>query len=358
MDCFHETYPDCVTAFREAAEHAGARQARYLRDDVAGADGEPLSVDLALLGEESADRVALVLSGLHGAEAYAGSAVQIAWLGTHGRAPLPAGVRLVLVHGVNPWGFSQMLRTTEKNIDLNRNFRSSWPGPDNGAYDALAPFLHGSRFDAADDLRAWRDYKAYLDRHGWDVEGRAISGQAQSPDGLFYCGDAPDWANLTFRRLIRDHLTGATRAGFIDLHTGIGEFGEIVHLIFAPDGSEERAQARSWWGLGDDGRAGFRAGIVPPYEGLACNAVAQELSGARIAGAVVEFGVCDAYALFRGDRLDRWLRTDGRADPDHAALRRLSRDTFTPRDPSWRRLVIREGTARIDQLLRGLAQWR
>jgi len=250
-----------------------------------------------------------------------------------------------------------MLRTTEANIDLNRNFHTTWPVAENRAYAELSPFLHAHQLDAHDDLSAWRAYSAYLDEHGWDIEGRAISGQAQFPDGLFYCGTGPDWANRTFRRILTEHLSGAGHVGFIDFHTGVGDFGEVVHLVFAPDGSEERSRAMAWWGLDGDGSAGFRAGSVPPYEGLLCGAIAQQLSGVRVAGAVIEFGTGDAFSVFRQDRMERWLRFEGRSEPDQAALRACCRDASSPPNPGWRRLVLREGGRNIDRLLSGLAAW-
>ena len=43
---------------------------------------------------------------------------------------LAAGLRVVLLHAINPWGFSWARRVTEDNVDLNRNFRDfSRPAP-------------------------------------------------------------------------------------------------------------------------------------------------------------------------------------------------------------------------------------
>lgn len=357
MDCFGETYAQSRAAFRGAAKAAGARCFQYGRDDLLGAEGEALCVDVAVLGRDDTPRAALIISGVHGGEGFAGAAVQIGWLRKLGGATLTEDLRVVLVHGANPWGFSHMLRTTEANIDLNRNFRTSWPAPHNPAYAALAPFLHARDLDAGDDLRAWRDYVDYLDRNGWDIEGRAISGQSQAPGGLYYCGTGPDWANRTFRRILTAHAAGAARIGFIDFHTGVGDYGEVVHLIFAPPGSEARAQAMAWWGLAGDGASGFRARSVPPYEGLLCGAIGQELPGARIAGSVIEFGTGDAASVFRQDRMERWLRFEGRDAPDQAALRACCRDAASPRNPGWRAFVLREGVQQIDRLLSGLATW-
>jgi len=357
METFRSTYKLAREGFRAAARHADARLARYGRTDLRGAQGEPLSVDVAILGPAQSERAAIVISGVHGGEAFAGSAVQASWLLSGAHLALPPDLRVVLVHGANPWGFSHMLRTTEANIDLNRNFRRTWPVPENRAYSQLAPYFQADRPDAGADLRVWRAYSAYLDECGWDIEGQAISGQSQDPQGVFFSGTGPDWANHTFRRILNDHLAGATKVGFIDFHTGVGEYGEVVHLIFAAPESDERAQTLAWWKLDGDGSSGFRAGSVPPYEGLLCGAIAQELPDARVAGSVMEFGTGDAFSVFRQDRLERWLRHEGRSEPNQGELRALCRDATTLRDPGWRHLVLTEGVARIDSLLKGLAGW-
>lgn len=357
MHEFSTTYSQARTTFMAAAGNAGAENFSYGRSDVFGAQGEALSVDVAVLGPAQADKAAIVISGVHGGEAFTGSAAQVSWLQSEAPMALPPGLRVVLVHGANPWGFSHMLRTTEANIDLNRNFHTAWPVPENQAYRQLAPYFHTDQSDAAEDLRAWRAYCTYLDQNGWDIEGRAISGQSQDPKGIFYTGTSPDWANLTFRRILNDHFYGVTRIGFIDFHTGVGDYGEIVHLIFAAADSDERARAMTWWQLDGDGSSGFRAGSVPPYEGLLCGAIAQELPDTRIAGSVIEFGTGDAFSVFRQDRFERWLRHEGQGEPDQTGLRDFCRDATTLRDHGWRQLVLKQGSARINRMLMGLAAW-
>jgi hypothetical protein len=59
-----------------------------------------------------------------------------------------------------------------------------------------------------------------------------------------YGGQAPRWSNRTFRHIVREYLSNAGTIGFLDWHTGIGEFGEVVHLIFDPPGSEEHRARR------------------------------------------------------------------------------------------------------------------
>lgn len=353
---FPDSYVQARSQFRTSAAGAGAEVVSYSQPNVTGLQGEDLSIDLALFGSPKAERAAIVFTGVHGAEAFCGSAVLQAWL-SGGPPILADGLRLVLVHAANPWAFSHMTRTTENNVDLNRNFRTDWTDMPNPGYRLLHDFYHRATPDAADALSTYLDYKAFLDRHGWIIETEMARGQTEFPDGLYFSGNGPEWANLTLRQIIRDTLGGASKIGFLDIHTGLGQFGETVHLIFAPEGSDERAQALKWWEPLNPTASLFTAGRLPDYQGLLCNALGQELPAARISGAVLEFGVSDAFGMFRSDRLDRWLRFQGRSDPDLTLLRADYRDSCTPRDITWRRLVQRAGPEAIDRLLTGLASW-
>jgi len=136
--------PDYLTAslrFREAAAGAGAAL-KTLALQSRGPRGESLGIDIAWLGAQSAPKVLLHVCGLHGVEAHAGSAVQLALL--QAPPPLAADTALVLVHVANPWGMAWRRRCNAGNVDLNRNFLdpgASWSGYP-PLYGALDPLLN------------------------------------------------------------------------------------------------------------------------------------------------------------------------------------------------------------------------
>jgi len=169
MDSFAESYAEARGRFLAAASDAGARIHTYRRDDLKGSDGETLACDVAVLGADHAERAAIAITGTHGIEGFAGSAVLHRWL-TSGRGAAAADVKVVLVHAINPWAFSHQTRTTENNVDLNRNFIRDNVGyqRENAGYDALSPFLHidptdAGAMDAA--LQWWRDGRRGENRH-------------------------------------------------------------------------------------------------------------------------------------------------------------------------------------------------
>jgi hypothetical protein len=357
---FSESYGEAREKFIAAARGANARLFSYGRDDLKGAEGEALACDVAVLGRGDARQAAIVISGTHGAESFAPSAILHRWLTSPECLAEVRNIKVVLVHALNCWGFSYKTRTTENNVDLNRNCmaRSEDYDRENRSYDKLAPFLHAETFSAEGNLRAYEDYRNYLDRNGWHIENEMLEGQSHRPNGIFYTGRGPEWANQIFRRIVADHLGTASTIGFIDWHTGVGRFGEIVYLIFDDEGTPEHEAAVSWWGASGTNKAAFSANAVPKYRGLVCSTIRQELPSARIAGAVVEFGTADAFSLFRADRLDRWLKFEGREDPEHDQFREDYKDANFPRDVAWRRLVLDKGPTIINRLLAGVREWR
>jgi len=354
---FSDSYSEARDKFIAAVRRAGADIHSYQQSGVMGKDGEALFCDVAVIGPKESQTAGIVISGTHGVEGYCGSAIQHRWLSAKGRTAAQEGIRIVLVHAISPWAFSHKTRTTENNVDLNRNFISHQPGQhrENPGYDHLVPFFHAKAYGAAECLAAFRSYKAFLDQNGWHIENEMLAGQSHRPDGLFYAGTAPEWANDCFRGIVRDHLAGTDTIGFIDWHTGVGSYGEIVYLCFDDRISDEYKAAAAWWGLMNSDQDAFAAGAVPCYQGLLCQAIRQEQPKARTAGAVIEFGTCDAYTLFRADRLDRWLRFEGRTDANHDRYRDDYRNACCPDDVAWRQQVLREGPAIMDRMFAGLS---
>ena len=111
---FSEAYAPARARFREAAALAGAtlHQLNITAD---------LTIDVAVIPGNAATPPTLVhMSGTHGVEAHAGSAVQLAllkrWADAPADAPSSRGVRVVLVHAVNPHGFHCGRRWNEQGV--------------------------------------------------------------------------------------------------------------------------------------------------------------------------------------------------------------------------------------------------
>ncbi|ALM82272.1 M14 family metallopeptidase [Bordetella sp. N] len=360
--CFAEDYASARHLFLEAATAAGAELTAYVHPDRKGPEGEALAVDVATLGPQDAHRQLLILSGTHGLEGRAGSAMQVAWLLAGDGGRLPPDVRVVLVHALNPYGFAYASRTTENNVDLNRNFVDhAAPYPDNPGYaelhKALLPPVWSEAALAATDAATAR----YRQEHGpdalFDVTAR---GQYTHPDGVMYGGRGREWSNLTLERIVRTHLAGARQIGLIDWHTGIGDYGEPFFLCFNPDGSDLQAEAARWWG--QERVVGQRPnGLArPDYQGLVFNGVRQFLDGRPMVGAVIEYGTAAGPAR-AASRLDQWLRFVAPQQPDprrDTILKADVIDAMVPTSSLWRRAVIKHGLEITRQAVAGIASWQ
>ena len=135
---FPHHYGAARTGFIAAAEAAELGITSRLLGGIKAADGGPLFLDTAWAGRRDARRALLLISGTHGVEGYFGSGVQTGLLRQGLAAQVPQDCKLVLLHALNPYGFSFDRRANEANADINRNFVDHAHPPANTEYDVLA----------------------------------------------------------------------------------------------------------------------------------------------------------------------------------------------------------------------------
>ena len=109
---FSSDYLSARYRFRDATKLAGG-----VLESIEVKDG--LTIDIAIFQEELCKKKMLLIhSGVHGVEGFSGSAIQ---LGVIKEMSKYRDVCVVLVHAVNPYGFSELRRWNENGVDLNRN---------------------------------------------------------------------------------------------------------------------------------------------------------------------------------------------------------------------------------------------
>lgn len=362
LACFSATYAAARAKLRVAASEAGAVISTHVHPRLTGPDGGDLSVDVAAFGPANATRSLLVLSGTHGTEGRTGSAAQLALVHSGALARLPADMSVILVHAINPYGFAHDTRTTENNVDLNRNFIDfSAPLPTNAAYRELHPSLCPEEWTAASRQSTDQAIDAWIAQNGQKAWLDSImKGQYDDPTGLNFGGLAPEWSNHTLRAIVRQHLPAVRRLGFIDWHSGLGQMGEPFFLCFNDRGDANWQRACAWWGRERiESAEGYEGGERPPYNGLVFYGVQNMIGTAQMTGAVIEFGTAPIKITFDQLRVDRWLKF-GRTPDDPATLQRMRREVaecFTPVDAAWRSRVVEHAQAIQLQALDGVAQW-
>jgi hypothetical protein len=348
-----ETYfsPDYLSArerFRAAARAAGAAL-DALELDAPGPRGEALTIDIARLGEASARRVLLHTSGLHGVEAYAGSAIQLAALAAP-PAP-PAGCALVLVHVLNPYGMAWLRRANENNVDLNRNFVAPGERREGAAplYARLDALLNPASPPGADGFLL--RLVALAARHGLRAIKQAIAeGQYEFPRGLFYGGAALEPGPRLYLEWLQRNVPPSAYLLALDAHTGLGPWGTDTLLLepgvaATPPERLARELGRS---LVDPsaGRAAYR------IRGGMGRALPGALPGARVDFVLQEIGTRPVLSVLRALREENRCHHYGAKRVDHPARQAL-REALCPAEPAWRRRAIVLGLA----LLRAAAAW-
>jgi len=354
---FSSNYVEAREKFIRAALGAGARLAHYRHPDATGPAGEALYLDVATLGPPAATNMMAVGSGTHGIEGYPGSAAQTAWLRRGDASRLPPDTAVVFLHGHNPWGFAHRQRVTEENVDLNRNFVDhEAPYPDNPGYDELHPMITPTQWDEQTIPSVFAALESFRERVGEKAFSDAYNGgQYSAPDGVFFGGHRPQWANLAFRAAVRQHLGHAGRSALIDLHTGIGPWLDHVFLCFHSPGSPPYERARRWWGERAVNRQGSTHKALASYRGLLVDAFQAELSDTETTAVVIEFGTLSRAEMQRANMSLPWLRKHGPAHPDRAAaVFDTYVEAFYPSDPAWRAAVLEQSRVFIDQAVAGL----
>ncbi|WP_175796471.1 M14 family metallopeptidase [Burkholderia anthina] len=354
---FSGSYAEARRKFLDAAVHRHATLESFVLPDLRGALGETLAIDVAGIGVADAERLLILSSGTHGPEGFCGSGCQIAALFDDDlMARLArAGVGLLLIHAVNPYGFSYLQRTNQDNVDLNRNHIDfSGALPANDAYPEVDRLVLTSTWPPSpDDEQALADYIA---RNGMLAYHSALSsGQYATPDGMFFGGREPTWNNRTMRTILRERAAHATTIAWIDAHTGLGPRGHGEKIYAGRNVAAELARARTWWG----------ADVVAPFDGESespgvsgpvASIVHDECTHANVGLMALEFGTLPFDEVIYRLRASHWLlrHPDAPAELRRQILQRI-RDAFYGDDDAWKGAIWGQTRTALLQALMGLA---
>lgn len=316
--------------------------------------GNSLFTDVVWLGSDGADKVLVLISGTHGAEGFAGSAIQTDFLNEAARTGWhpPADTAVLLIHALNPWGMAWGRRCDQDGIDLNRNFIDfDQPPPANPGYLALRDVLMQE-----DPQSRAEGLKQYGDRYGQTALEIAISGgQYSDPDGPFFGGFGKSRARKLIEKLINDFTLGEKQLAVIDLHTGLGPYGygEII-CDHQPDSDGTRI-ARNWYGDAVTLPLAGTSSSVPKL-GLmdyGWHAIMNPSS----CFVTLEYGTYGTELLFDTILADHRLHAAGPINWSATQTRQVKdamRRHFCPPDQQWQEMVLWRGRQVIRLALEGL----
>ena len=346
---FTPDYSTARTRFRDAVGRAGGRLTA-LPLTTAGPAGEDLTIDIAWFGAEKPRRAFVHSSGVHGVEAFAGSAIQLQWL-DDGIPEVPMDSAIVLLHVVNPHGMAWLRRVNEHNVDLNRNLLGpgeAYEGAPDG-YAELDSFLNPSSPPSIDlfYLRAaW-----LIVRVGVPVLRQTIAGgQYINPKGLFFGGSTLEEGPRKIQQFVRERLADVLHLVVVDVHTGLGPFGVDTLLVHAGDeGTDMFARMRETFG---DRVSSMDPERGPAYriKGASDTMYPRALPDADVFFVAQEFGTSNVVQVVRALRAENRWHHYGDGSLDHPTKHNLLR-TFVPEDASWRSRVLERGRVVTGQAL-------
>jgi Protein of unknown function (DUF2817) len=354
---FAQSYQQARSQFLARCDQAGLAVQSHVHP-LLGPDGETLAMDVARLGAASAQHLLLISSGCHGAEGFCGSGVQNALLfdaDFHAQARA-AGVAVLYVHALNPYGFSWLRRTTHENVDLNRNWHNfNQPLPHNAAYDEIAHALLPPSWPPTADNEAV--LAAFAARHGErGLQAAVTGGQYGHPQGLFFGGHRPTWSHQTLRHVLQEHGQRCAQLAWIDLHTGLGPSGHGEPIFACRDDAAALTRARAWWGPGVtsiyDGSSSSAL-----LSGLMWNVAYEECPQAQYTGIALEYGTVPVAEVINALRGEQWFENHPEAPADaRAAAKQRLRDAFYTDTAAWKQQIVGQGLAAARQALLGLGQ--
>lgn len=190
------------------------------------------------------ERLLIVTSGVHGVEAFTGSALQIDFLKKMDPALLQ-NMSLLVLHSVNPYGFHYLRRVNENNIDLNRNFSANSHHFNRQIkdYSRFESYINPTQPASAgllrDSLLFLKSLVKLVQYGKKQIAQISVGGQYQNPKGIYYGGQqTQDNAHLV-KQVFLQFGQEASKILHIDLHTGYGERGKL-HLFSTRDVAQKK----------------------------------------------------------------------------------------------------------------------
>lgn len=207
-----------------------------------------LSIDICYIPAQKDSMNLLILSsGVHGVEGYVGHAAQQLFIRQFLNEQLLENTGVLLIHGVNPYGFKYTRRVTENNVDLNRNSPSAndlYATVNKGypvVYDLINPKGKaergsvGNRFFFVTAVNEIRKASMPVLRQA------VLQGQYQYQEGLYFGGMQPEPQIEALNPMLKNYTRPYNRIMALDLHTGYGERGKL-HFFPNPVPDEQRVK--------------------------------------------------------------------------------------------------------------------
>lgn len=324
----------------------------------------------------------VLISGTHGIEAFAGSAVQRWFTDQVLNQELNQDIKLnpklitradsdttaiLMIHGFNLYGFKHFRRVNEHNIDLNRNFIISRKQfhPDDSKYTLLNSFLNPNNIPSTNLISQLSFFgNAVLNITQYSMESLRTSilkGQYSHPSGIFYGGTVEAIQSHLIKDLIQTYMKPYKKIFLVDLHTGYGERAKL-HLLTGKSTDKNSVSLLKVFGQDEIDFADKKKFYA--VDGELLSYFINEINlvcFAETTAVTFEYGTLDSQKITGSiDSLKRVILEN--QNFHHPApvetsqeITSLYKEMFYPSDESWRLSIIQQTEGKMKKILNYLA---
>ncbi len=301
-------------------------------------------------------KLIIISSGIHGVEAFTGSALQFSLLDSDDLKNIIKDSSLMIVHAVNPYGYSFKRRVSENNVDLNRNFLldKKLYEQTNPKYNAFHSFLNPQnplKMGRFEDLKLFVSSLLKLIFYGRkELSQIILSGQYEKEKGIYFGGSKAEPQMAMMKEALQRWTTDKEQVLHIDLHTGYGERGRL-HFFSSRKATEIPGFNEIFKGysidLGEDEDFYTTSGGFEKF-------TVQFLAHKKVIPMTFEFGTMDSQTIIGGFYSLRNMIFENQGFhygyKDENSKKLIQSDfleMFNPSDPEWRKKVITDGTSTL-----------
>lgn len=342
--------------------------------------GENLAIDFAFFAPKNAQnpddkisRLIVMTSGIHGTEGFVSSALQHLFVKEMLDDVLAQGNHVLLIHGINAYGFRHSSRFTKSRVDLNRNWfvDDNFPGKnfDIALYKKFDSMLNPRKRATYGKL----DFATYITTSilPWmrsalngNLTRAAGEGQYHVADGISYGGQDYEPNYHIVKQVLQQYIPQYTHMLMLDLHTGLGKrqlqllpnppYNKAVGLrrnaIFTTPGRtiEETGGADFYASHGDF--SDFVCQYAETFSTTkSCTNMLIEygtLLQSEFEQQTIKSGLKDkknlVYTLYITTRENQRAHYGTKTESDDKEIKSAWEQMFNPLDQSWRDMVIKE----------------
>ncbi|MCY1722430.1 M14 family metallopeptidase [Prolixibacteraceae bacterium Z1-6] len=239
---YHESWEECREAFLLQAKTMRSRfnNVETFSIPIESKTDKDLTIDFCYIpASDTTQKLMIINSGTHGIEGFVGSAVQQMLMNDFFEPEMLSEVGLLIIHGMNSWGFKNERRFTENNVDLNRNFDSDetlFQTQNDGfvsLYDMLTP-TGKVNMNSLENRFFMLKAINQIAQKGMPALLQAFAqGQYQFQEGIYFGGNEFEQQVSILSKVISEKAAPYQTVLNLDLHTGFGERGTL-HLFPNP----------------------------------------------------------------------------------------------------------------------------